>query len=96
MLDEKGLGQAEQHYTLYIWSAVCTPLCIQLPFSRRQLPPAEVPPELKFNKNSKAKIRARVFVVVVKMVFFHGTKTFQARQLCLLCGCKNDGNAVAH
>ena len=23
------------------------------------------------------------------------TKTFQARQLCLLCGCKNDGNAVA-
>jgi hypothetical protein len=80
MLDEKGLGHAEQHYTLYIWSAVCTPLFIQLPFSRRQLTPAEVPPELKFNKNSKAKIRARVFV---------------ARQLCLLCGCKNDGNAVA-
>jgi hypothetical protein len=22
MFDEKGLGQAEQHYTLYIWSAV--------------------------------------------------------------------------
>ena len=32
MFDEKGLGQAEQHYTLYIWSAVCTQLCIQLPF----------------------------------------------------------------
>jgi hypothetical protein len=30
-----------------------------------QLPPVEVPPELKINKNSKAKIRARVFVVVV-------------------------------
>jgi hypothetical protein len=28
-------------------------------------------------------------------VFFPETKTFQARQLCLLCGCKNDGNAVA-
>jgi hypothetical protein len=81
--------------TLYIWSARCTPLCIQLPFSRRQIPPDEVPPELKFNENSKVKMRARVFVAVVKMVFFPETKTFQAKQLCLLCGCKNDGNAVA-
>ena len=30
-----------------------------------------------------------------KMVFIPETKTFPARQLCLLCGCKNDGNAVA-
>ena len=29
------------------------------------------------------------------MVFIPETKTFPARQLCLLCGCKNDGNAVA-
>ena len=31
-----------------------------------------------------------------KMMFIPETKTFQARQLCLLCVCKNDGNAVAH
>jgi hypothetical protein len=86
-----GLGQADNtiHCT---WSAVCTPMCIQLPFWQRQLPPAEVPPELKINENSK---RARVFVVDVKMVFIPETKTFPARQLCLLCGCKNDENAVA-
>jgi hypothetical protein len=29
------------------------------------------------------------------MVFIPETKTFPARQLCLLCGCKNDGNAVS-
>jgi hypothetical protein len=50
MFDENCLGQAEQHYTLYIWFAVCTPLCSLLPFWQRQPPPAEDPPELKVNE----------------------------------------------
>jgi hypothetical protein len=44
-------GQAEQHYTLFIWSAVCTPLwsliTILAKYGQRQPPPVEVPPELK-------------------------------------------------
>ena len=38
---------------------------------------------------------ARGFVVFVLRVLTSEPKTFQARQLCLLCQCKNDGNAVA-
>ena len=46
--------------------AILTMTAPTVPFWQRQLPPAEVPPELKINENSKAKKRARVFVVVVR------------------------------
>jgi hypothetical protein len=58
-------GQAEQHYTLFIWSTVCTPLCSWLPFWQRQPPPVEVPLELKI-KIPKQKKSLVEFLLLIK------------------------------
>ena len=67
MLANMGLGQAEQHYTLYICLYSTEQLITSLArvvvkqnMMYRQPPSVEVPPELKIDRNSKAEIIARI------------------------------------